>query len=473
MIRMMFSFGEWELDHSRESWRLARIKAVERGQFLGPLRPAGYHKGPDGRLRIDPIEAPIVAEVFRLRAKAISRARVAAYLNASRLETPSGVEFSGHAVWRITSNRVYLGETHSNGAVNRAAHAAIVDQATWERAQYPEPAIRPNSVYLLSGLIRCATCGYTMVGHRQRTKHYTNLIYRCNRNRSCPEHAAAKADEIEPLVEQWIARAMPEDRRVTHWAELPIARRRDVVRSQLDWLYVEPGLAKILERAWVVGDGSGSPKHAHHPPFAEASETARRLGPLKRWPERELTAGLTKFLANRMVWPDFESFAQAGQAQLHAQAMLWGGVYHWAPRFELEIPRGGARLNSSLLEGALAPFLEGRAQWPSRREFEDAGLAKVRAAVRAQGGTAHWAKRFGLTWRENKRKWTMERIERELIAFTRGRTTFPTETDFVHRGRRDLHAAMRVHGGYRWWAERLELRLTNGRKGRGRSRVEQ
>ena len=128
--------------------------------------------------------APIIREVFERRAQGAGPRELGRFLEASHVATSRGSRtWSPSAIHALLSNRVYLGELsygRDQRYVNPAAHEPIVDLALWIAAQNATArrVIKGDRrAYLLSGLIRCATCGYGLQG----TKSGRNgtPIYRC------------------------------------------------------------------------------------------------------------------------------------------------------------------------------------------------------------------------------------------------------------------------------------------------------
>ena len=91
--------------------------------------------------------------------------------------------------------------------MNRNAHPALVDRATWEAAQAARGDSAPrdgNGGALLSGLIRCAGCRYLMKADSMRLRDGTKArMYRCRGEHAmgtCESRAAVLASVIEPFV---------------------------------------------------------------------------------------------------------------------------------------------------------------------------------------------------------------------------------------------------------------------------------
>lgn len=80
------------------------------------------------------------------------------------------------------------------------------------------------------------------------------------------------------------------------------------------------------------------------------------------------------------------------------------------------------------------------------------------ATARADGGSSD---RFG-TWRRPWR-WSDGRLRAELERFCRegAYTTFPTQRQFDQAGRADLRHAVRVYGGTVYWAKQIGLPLAS------------
>jgi len=114
----------------------------------------------------------------RLGGKAIARA-----LNERGHRTTTGGSWSAHQVLRVLSNRIYLGELTFRGITATSAQPAIIDQVVFDGAQrilaargedYSKRAAN-GSDYLLTGLMRCPSCGKAMIGTRA---HGHSRVYR-------------------------------------------------------------------------------------------------------------------------------------------------------------------------------------------------------------------------------------------------------------------------------------------------------
>jgi site-specific DNA recombinase len=190
----------------------AQRRAVARGVIPFPNTPPGYRQvrdssGKNPRLEPDPVEAPIVAEAFRMRAEGATIKDVRAYLKAN------GIYRTFRGVQALLESRIVLGEIYFVGdklaLTNPNAHPAIVDVETWQRVQRQKVTRgrKAKSDRLLArlGVLCCSTCGRPMAIGNSNTKYPT---YRCSPMSDCPERMAITADIAERVVTEHVRAAL-------------------------------------------------------------------------------------------------------------------------------------------------------------------------------------------------------------------------------------------------------------------------
>ncbi|HEY5977775.1 MAG TPA: recombinase family protein [Solirubrobacterales bacterium] len=472
ILRMMLAWAEWELERIRINGDIARERAVARGVYIPWKGPPGYLKGADGHLRPDAVGGRVIAEAFRRRARGERPKEIAEFLNRSELETYSGVPFEAYAIYRIIANRAYLGESRHGRHVNPSAHEPIVDEALWTRAQFQVRPRFESSRSLLARTARCATCGRSMASYAPSTKRSPSPAYRCyvmsqrRKSGGCPGPAAVSAEELEPLVEDFVIRRAAESDRGDadldeRWSRLtPTARRRKVAEI-LDCVVIERGREPIVERAWVCLSGKGPYPDGWNKlvqPFHRNQVEALSLPSPEIWPAERIETELRLFLRGGTQWPAYAGFAEAGLGRLHFQAMAYGGPYWWGPRMGIEIPAGIVLWNEERVRGALRPFLRARESFPTEGEFAQAGLGSLRTGLHNHGGLAYWADEFGLDSRSCGTRWTEAMIRKELEEILAGRRQFPTREEFRAAGKINLFYAAKRHGGIPHWRRRFDIR---------------
>ncbi|QEC49651.1 recombinase family protein [Baekduia soli] len=210
MLGIMLVFAEMELDRIRDGWADSQERAVARGVHISSVPPTGYRwrSEDDKRLVVVPELAPVVAEMFRLRADGGSWEQLADHLNAHGVATPyNSPRWTGGSVQGIIENRAYLGESRGGvGFVNPDAHEAIIDVETWKAAQRAKGVAptRRAEPHLLTGMVRCAGCRYTLKADTQKTRDGGKMrIYRCRGKQSggvCDARAGVTAKLLDEYV---------------------------------------------------------------------------------------------------------------------------------------------------------------------------------------------------------------------------------------------------------------------------------
>ncbi len=190
---MLGAVAEYQRRTTAERTVEAQRRAVDRG--VPPLAsiPPGYRRGPDGRLVVEPREAPIIAEAFRMRADGATIKQVCAYL------CENGIERTWRSTQTTLSSRIVLGEINFGAMVNLDAHPSIVDAETFRRVQEMRVprGRRPSSERLLArlGVLRCGTCGARMCAGSRSPGKYP--VYRCPPTGACPNRVTISAEAVE------------------------------------------------------------------------------------------------------------------------------------------------------------------------------------------------------------------------------------------------------------------------------------
>ena len=219
-----------------------RVSDAKRHQALSGVWqsswvPLGYryaHKGTSAhRLVVDEEWAPVVRRVFQMWNDGHTRGEIAATLNAEGLRTIQGAQWWPRTIYLIIQQEAYIGRvvtgksrrkngkrTHlpaSERGRSAAAHEAIVDDATWERAQailkeaagLTSSQVRARGVSPWTGIIRCAGGDHALymvpcalsAGGERRTR------YKCA-HVGCVERAGIPTAWLDGVLWGEIARAL-------------------------------------------------------------------------------------------------------------------------------------------------------------------------------------------------------------------------------------------------------------------------
>jgi DNA invertase Pin-like site-specific DNA recombinase len=183
-LNILLSFAQFEREVIGERIRDKFTASRKRGMWMGGWAPFGY-RVENRKLVIDETEANAVRRIFQRYLQVGSTSMISAESMAEGLTNRYGHKFTPTYIFRLLTNRVYIGEAVHKGTAYPGEHEPIIPQALWERVQAALQARRPKRTQvrssqapaLLKGLIfapngRPMTPTYTT----KRGKHYPYYI---------------------------------------------------------------------------------------------------------------------------------------------------------------------------------------------------------------------------------------------------------------------------------------------------------
>ena len=270
----------------RERCMRGKETKVKSGRVIGLRPPYGYRHVRDANgkvitLEIDETTARIVRLIFKWyvdgdeHGRRLSDRAIAVRLSEMKIPAPGelhrGYKYRKHGktMWGYSTIRVFLksetyagtwrygvliNRTHKRRPLNETFTVtvpAIIDRATWERAQAQRKLnieFSPRNKrreYLLGGLIRCGLCNSGMAGQFHHIRQYYQCRYHTIRIEKlegrCANKALVRADAIEADVWDEIEGLFADPDRL--WDELKRAQQGEA-----------DTLAPIRERLQVAED---------------------------------------------------------------------------------------------------------------------------------------------------------------------------------------------------------------------------
>jgi hypothetical protein len=159
-LNILLSFAQFEREVIGERIRDKIAASRKRGMWMGGFVPLGYDVR-DRKLVVNDAEAALVRRIFQGFVETESCTKLVQVLRAEGATTKRGRPLTKSDVYRILSNRVYLGEAVHKGTAYPGEHDAIVTQAQWDAVHailQVSPRVRVNrtrntTAPLLRGLI--------------------------------------------------------------------------------------------------------------------------------------------------------------------------------------------------------------------------------------------------------------------------------------------------------------------------------
>ena len=183
---------------------------VLKGKYNGGTVPIGFRVDEEKFFQIDPLKAPFVVEAFQKYDDGASMKEIMNWLNDSGVTTNRNQKFTYNSVWKLLSNRRYIGENHFKDIVMPDSIPAIVDKELFDRVQAKieknrrAPAHhKAEDDYLLTTKLFCGMCGAMMFGEcgtgRNKVVHHYYKCANAKRTKTCKKKTVRK-EWLEDLV---------------------------------------------------------------------------------------------------------------------------------------------------------------------------------------------------------------------------------------------------------------------------------
>ena len=167
-----------------------------------------------------------------------------------------------------------------------------------------------------------------------------------------------------------------------------------------------------------------------------------------RWTDESIRRELEAFLPAFDAWPPYPVFRSSGRRGLWQAIAERGGPERFAEEYGLPYTRNDRGLSEAEIRARLRATLRGSdvSCWPSRRWLIERGGQELSAAIDRSGGARRWAEALGLPLRHLPgQRWTPELIAAALEPLLAGRWTWPSRLEFERAGLSGLWFA--IHNG--------------------------
>ena len=212
MLNILMTFAQYEREVIAERIRDKMSASRKKGKWVGGSVAMGY-KAENKNLIIEPAEAEVVKQIFTRFLETGSPRMIVDELNEAGNFRRDGKQWNLSHIYRILSNRVYIGEVEYKGEIYPGEQEPIIDREIWNdtqvRLQENDPlkhlrCKKQETVAVLKGVLRCGHCGCAMGPTYTKRKYRKYLYYLCiadskRAKHTCPVGRVA-ASEIEEIV---------------------------------------------------------------------------------------------------------------------------------------------------------------------------------------------------------------------------------------------------------------------------------
>lgn len=198
--------AEFEWHKAKENFaRGVREAVVDNGCHIAVSFGYRRSNGKGSPLAPDPNEAPTVQLAYELRKQGFGYVAIANTLNERgllpRKRGGKQTRWTHNAVKKMTQAEVYLGVAYCAPYRREDAHEPLVSRALWDAANRSKGTRRnAPQQHLLTGLVRCVGCGYSMQYSPQGGRGY----YVCKPYQhtvGCPAPGCVPAQRLEEMMD--------------------------------------------------------------------------------------------------------------------------------------------------------------------------------------------------------------------------------------------------------------------------------
>lgn len=257
------------IDNLSEEVKKGMREKAEQGEFPGKA-PLGYLNDKSQKLVVsDRKFAPLIQRLFELYASGgYSLSSLSKQIGKEGWRRRSGKAIGKSTVEAILKNPFYIGEFDWKGHRYPGKHESLVDRCLYDQVQKllrtGAPPRSGRKQFLFSGLLKCSTCGCTIVGELKKGRY---IYYHCTKARGPCDHpwireeklnlrmaAVLKAIEIDESTVSDITNALKDshsDEKAFREKELSrLQSRQEALQQRLDKAYEDRLDGVIDERYW-------------------------------------------------------------------------------------------------------------------------------------------------------------------------------------------------------------------------------
>jgi len=145
-LNILLSFAQFEREVTGERIRDKFAASKKKGMWMGGGVPIGY-KREDKKLVRDEDFIPTVKTIFEKYIELKSTLKLKIYLDENNIKSKNGKCFSKGNLYKILSNKTYIGLVHHKGTHYNGEHEGIIDESIFNEVQQILETNRNNNKY--------------------------------------------------------------------------------------------------------------------------------------------------------------------------------------------------------------------------------------------------------------------------------------------------------------------------------------
>lgn len=245
-LNILLSFAQFEREVTGERIRDKFAASKKKGMWVNGIAPMGYINE-KGKLIPDEKNAEIIQHIFEKYIELTSVAKLQESLKEENVFTRTGKPFSKGHLYKILSNKTYIGKIEHKQNVYDGLHEAIIDADIFEKTRkilVTNSINRQNpnntkSSSLLAGKIFDDKNNYLSPSHSntrgKRYRYYVNQVKIQNRLQDLGSVTKIPANEIEKFVRSEITQFINKNENIQEYLKnYPITKQKELLKTSAE-----------------------------------------------------------------------------------------------------------------------------------------------------------------------------------------------------------------------------------------------
>ena len=214
-LNILLSFAQFEREVTGERIRDKVAASKKKGMWMGGSVPIGY-KWENKKLIPDKTHLQTVETIFDKYLQIESVLKLKRYLVENNIKSRTGRNFSNGNLYKILSNKIYMGLIHHKGTYYKGEHEGIIEEGLFKRVQELLSQNRNNN--------KCSTTA-------KSPSLLAGKIFDDNGNRMNPSHSNKKGKRYRYYVSQAIIQGNKKE--AGSFSKIPAGEIENLVRKEI------------------------------------------------------------------------------------------------------------------------------------------------------------------------------------------------------------------------------------------------
>ncbi len=261
-LNILLSFAQFEREVTGERIRDKIAASKKKGMWMGGGVPIGY-KRENKKLVPDSEHIPTIQAIYEKYLEFESVLKLKRYLDENDIKSRTGKNFSKGNLYKMLSNKLYIGMIHHKGTYYNGEHEGIIEEDLFNRVQELINQNRNNNKYSLTAKAPSLLAGklFDNKGNKmspshsnkkgKRYRYYVSQAIMQGNKHQAGEVYKIPAGEIENLVKQEFFYLLSDKKKLQEYvADFDVHKQKDILarakKLELEPAFIRGILAKII-----------------------------------------------------------------------------------------------------------------------------------------------------------------------------------------------------------------------------------